>query len=103
MAPATPQKARRRNKKPAGEVSFADDVLKHSAGDVVNTAIVRNKSAKTTTLPETPLESLMWSARGESPWIVLTIILMVVGLFRWAAGLWGYSGMVFQVMDIAIY
>jgi hypothetical protein len=27
-----------------------------------------------------------------SQWEVLPLILMVVGLFRWAAGLWGYSG-----------
>ncbi len=27
-----------------------------------------------------------------SQWELLPLILMVVGLFRWAAGLWGYSG-----------
>lgn len=35
----------------------------------------------------------MWPARGSvSQWEVLPLQLMVVGLFKWAAGLWGYSG-----------
>ncbi|KAK1452353.1 ALG8 glycosyltransferase family ALG6 [Colletotrichum melonis] len=43
--------------------------------------------------PIFPLASFLWPARGSvSQWEVLPLILMVVGLFRWAAGLWGYSG-----------
>ncbi|KAM0152599.1 hypothetical protein ACHAPG_007540 [Botrytis cinerea] len=43
--------------------------------------------------PTYPLASLLWSARSStSQWVVLPLILMAVGLFRWAAGLWGYSG-----------
>ncbi|RYO77238.1 hypothetical protein DL766_003830 [Monosporascus sp. MC13-8B] len=43
--------------------------------------------------PSFPLAALLWPARGSlSQWEVLPLILMVVGLFRWAAGLWGYSG-----------
>ncbi|KAF5516300.1 putative dolichyl pyrophosphate Man9GlcNAc2 alpha-1,3-glucosyltransferase [Colletotrichum siamense] len=44
-------------------------------------------------VPVFPLASFLWPARGSvSQWEVLPLILMVVGLFRWAAGLWGYSG-----------
>lgn len=43
--------------------------------------------------PSFPLAAFLWPARGSvSQWVVLPLILMVVGLFRWAAGLWGYSG-----------
>ncbi|KAL2154877.1 hypothetical protein VTH82DRAFT_3553 [Thermothelomyces myriococcoides] len=43
--------------------------------------------------PAFPLEAFLWPARGTaSQWELLPLILMVVGLFRWAAGLWGYSG-----------
>ncbi|KAI0022995.1 glycosyltransferase family 57 protein [Xylariomycetidae sp. FL0641] len=43
--------------------------------------------------PSFPLAALLWPARSSlSQWEVLPLILMVVGLFRWAAGLWGYSG-----------
>ncbi|KAH6890554.1 ALG6, ALG8 glycosyltransferase family-domain-containing protein [Thelonectria olida] len=43
--------------------------------------------------PAFPLASFLWPARtSSSQWEVLPAILMVVGLFRWAAGLWGYSG-----------
>lgn len=43
--------------------------------------------------PSFPLAAFLWPARGSvSPWEGLPLILMVIGLFRWAAGLWGYSG-----------
>ncbi|EER28714.1 dolichyl pyrophosphate Man9GlcNAc2 alpha-1,3-glucosyltransferase, putative [Coccidioides posadasii C735 delta SOWgp] len=43
--------------------------------------------------PAFPLVSFLWPARtGVSQWLILPIILMAVGLFRWAVGLWGYSG-----------
>lgn len=43
--------------------------------------------------PSFPLAAFLWPARSSSSqWEVLPLILMVVGLFRWAAGLWGYSG-----------
>lgn len=43
--------------------------------------------------PSFPLSAFLWPARSSvSQWEVLPLILMVVGLFRWAAGLWGYSG-----------
>lgn len=43
--------------------------------------------------PAFPLVSFLWSARaGVSQWLILPLILMAVGLFRWAVSLWGYSG-----------
>lgn len=43
--------------------------------------------------PSFPLAAFLWPARGSvSQWEVLPLVLMAVGLFRWAAGLWGYSG-----------
>lgn len=43
--------------------------------------------------PSFPLAALLWPARSShSQWEVLPLVLMVVGLFRWSAGLWGYSG-----------
>ncbi|KAF7587345.1 Glucosyltransferase-like protein [Aspergillus hancockii] len=46
--------------------------------------------------PAFPLVSFLWAARaGVSQWLILPLILLAVGLFRWAVSLWGYSG--FQV------
>ncbi|KAL2271142.1 hypothetical protein VTJ83DRAFT_513 [Remersonia thermophila] len=46
-----------------------------------------------TRVPTFPLAALLWPARGSvSQWELLPLILMTAGLFRWAAGLWGYSG-----------
>jgi len=43
--------------------------------------------------PAFPLVALFWPARkATSQWAMLPLILMAVGLFRWSAGLWGYSG-----------
>ncbi|KAJ5357470.1 hypothetical protein N7541_004628 [Penicillium brevicompactum] len=43
--------------------------------------------------PAFPLVSFLWGARaGVSQWLILPLILMAVGLFRWAVSLWGYSG-----------
>ncbi|MCJ1414842.1 Glucosyltransferase-like protein [Xylographa parallela] len=49
---------------------------------------------KTTELaPAFPLVSFLWPGRkSTSQWIVLPLILMVAGLFRWTVGIWGYSG-----------
>ncbi|KAE8157170.1 glycosyl transferase [Aspergillus tamarii] len=59
-----------------------------------NALIVDDGNGKHT--PAFPLASFLWAARaGVSQWLILPLILMVVGLFRWAVSLWGYSG--FQV------
>jgi hypothetical protein len=46
--------------------------------------------------PAFPLVAFLWPAKGgTSQWIILPLVLMVVGLYRWTAGLWGYSGTLF--------
>jgi len=50
--------------------------------------------------PAFPLASFFWPARGGvSQWIVLPVILLIVGLFRWSTALWPYSGTLFCVVD----
>ncbi|QSS60281.1 glucosyltransferase [Histoplasma capsulatum] len=57
-----------------------------------NIDLITNTDA-TQPSPTFPLVSFLWTARaGVSQWVVLPLILMVVGLFRWSTGLWGYSG-----------
>ncbi|KAK3995376.1 ALG6, ALG8 glycosyltransferase family-domain-containing protein [Cladorrhinum sp. PSN332] len=55
-----------------------------------NTASSIDKFAR---VPSFPLAAFFWPARGSvSQWELLSLILMAAGLFRWASGLWGYSG-----------
>lgn len=43
--------------------------------------------------PAFPLVAFFWPARkNTSQWVILPLVLMFVGLFRWCAGFWGYSG-----------
>jgi alpha-1,3-glucosyltransferase len=57
------------------------------------TDIVKFTSEDNTVAPEFPLVAFLWPTRGTtSQWILLPLILMVVGLFRWSLGLWGHSG-----------
>ena len=77
MASASPasHKPRRKGKK---TTEFDSKVVKTEA-------LVRT--------PSFPLAAFLWPARSSlSQWEVLPLILMAVGLFSWAAGLWGYSG-----------
>ncbi|KAI0837749.1 glycosyltransferase family 57 protein [Hypoxylon sp. FL0890] len=75
-ASPTPHKPRRKTKKTA----HLDSTV-----HVKPEALIRT--------PSFPLAAFLWPARSSlSQWEVLPLILMVVGLFRWAAGLWGYSG-----------
>ncbi|KAI1176215.1 ALG8 glycosyltransferase family ALG6 [Nemania sp. FL0916] len=81
MAPASamssPHKPRRKTKKTA---HFDVDVKPEAE------PLVRS--------PTFPLEGILWPARyALSQWEILPLVLMAVGLFRWAAGLWGYSGL----------
>ncbi|OJJ48170.1 hypothetical protein ASPZODRAFT_150453 [Penicilliopsis zonata CBS 506.65] len=84
MAPPTPSSHRPRKKhKLPGSVPGSNNSLILSSGN--------EKS-----FPAFPLVSFLWAGRaGVSQWLILPLILMAVGLFRWAVSLWGYSG--FQV------
>ncbi|QPG97386.1 hypothetical protein C2857_006240 [Epichloe festucae Fl1] len=56
-------------------------------------ALIRTRSEALVRDPSFPLAAFLWPARTSSTqWEVLPAILMVACLFRWAAGLWGYSG-----------
>ncbi|EFQ35249.1 ALG8 glycosyltransferase family ALG6 [Colletotrichum graminicola] len=88
MTGPSPHKPRRRGRKTS---SNGDD----GAGTVINASTESQvlKKEALVKVPVFPLASFLWPARGSvSQWQVLPLILMVVGLFRWAAGLWGYSG-----------
>ncbi|KAL8645509.1 MAG: hypothetical protein Q9210_006668 [Variospora velana] len=51
------------------------------------------KSKPSTPSPQFPLASFLWPAKkSTSQWVILPLVLMAVGLFRWATGFWGYSG-----------
>lgn len=53
--------------------------------------------------PVFPLGAFLWAARSSvTQWEVLPLILMVAGMFRWAAGLWGYSGAFSRSWSIAL-
>jgi alpha-1,3-glucosyltransferase len=81
MAPSVPSSYRpRKKRKSAALFAGSNNPLTIDAGE--------GKAA-----PAFPLVSFLWGARaGVSQWLVLPLILMTVGLFRWAVSLWGYSG-----------
>ena len=79
---SSPHKPRRRNKKvPPGSSSN----LQQSTPAAAPKGHAQE--------PQFPLAAFLWSARnGTSQWVILPLILMIAGLFRWALGFWGYSG-----------
>jgi hypothetical protein len=65
----------------------SDDLSTSSRHGTTITASDGSKS------PAFPLAAFLWPARGGvSQWIVLPLILMAVGLYRWCTALWPYSG-----------
>ncbi|KAJ5372757.1 hypothetical protein N7517_004763 [Penicillium concentricum] len=83
MAPPTPSSHRPRKKRKVATSPGSNNNLILDLGD--------GKQS-----PAFPLVSFLWAARaGVSQWLILPLVLMAVGLFRWAVSLWGYSG--FQV------
>ncbi|KAL2866986.1 dolichyl-P-Glc:Man(9)GlcNAc(2)-PP-dolichol alpha-1,3-glucosyltransferase ALG6 [Aspergillus lucknowensis] len=83
MAPPTPAYRPRKKRKSAALFTNSNSSLIVGAGE--------GKSA-----PTFPLVSFLWGTRtGVSQWLLLPLVLMTVGLFRWGVSLWGYSG--FQV------
>jgi hypothetical protein len=82
MAAPSPHKPRRKVKKS----SNGSEVSSVASSSVT-------KRPPPSTKPTYPLAAFLWPARSSvSQWEILPLILMAVGLFRWAAGLWGYSG-----------
>lgn len=81
MAPPMPSSYRPRKKRKLQPLSPSAN----------NDLILEPGSSKAA--PAFPLVSFLWAARGgTSQWLILPLILMAVGLFRWAVSLWGYSG-----------
>ncbi|PLB52620.1 ALG6, ALG8 glycosyltransferase [Aspergillus steynii IBT 23096] len=79
MAPPNPSHRPRKKRKFASSLAGSNDSL------------ILETDGKSS--PAFPLVSFLWAARaGVSQWLVLPLILMAVGLFRWAVSLWGYSG-----------
>lgn len=81
MAPPTPSSHRPRKKRKIATSPSSNNNLILDLGE--------GKQS-----PAFPLVSFLWAARaGVSQWLILPLVLMAVGLFRWAVSLWGYSGM----------
>ena len=77
----SPHKPRRKAKQGANAANLVGSVSNVNSAETMARA------------PAFPLAAFLWPARGSvSQWELLPLILMAVGLFRWAAGLWGYSG-----------
>ncbi|TKX26949.1 dolichyl pyrophosphate Man9GlcNAc2 alpha-1,3-glucosyltransferase-like protein [Elsinoe australis] len=79
----TPSKARHtpRKKRPSSAPLLVSD----------NGALLQVGSSQQ---PAFPLAAFLLPAKGSvSQWVSVPLLLMAVGLFRWALGFWGYSGM----------
>ena len=60
--------------------------------NVDNGALIQDTETKTLR-PAFPLVAFLLPAKGRvSQWVTIPLILMAVGLFRWATGFWLYSG-----------
>ncbi|KAI4223074.1 MAG: hypothetical protein L6R36_005676 [Xanthoria steineri] len=66
---------------------------KEDISDATSRDVARPHLGTSSSSPQFPLASFLWPAKNSvSQWVTLPLILMVVGLFRWATGFWGYSG-----------
>lgn len=78
-APSTPHKSRKKKQRQLVRSNTLTDIAKLVPGsDLIN--------------PEFNLVAFLLPARGRSQWISIPLILIFTGLFRWAVGIWGYSG-----------
>ena len=76
----TPHKSRKKNKDPSQTMNTSNEV-----------SLSESKASAQT--PGFPLVAFFWPTReNTSQWVILPLVLMIVGLFRWCTGLWGYSG-----------
>jgi len=68
--------------------------------NVDNGALVQDTETKTLR-PAFPLVAFLLPAKSSvSQWVTLPLILMAVGLFRWATGFWSYSGTNYYVYTL---
>jgi alpha-1,3-glucosyltransferase len=83
MPPHTPASHRPRRKRKASQLVSAS-----SNGTVLLDADTQRE------VPAFPLAAFFWPIKGTpvSQWVILSLILMAVGLFRWVTGFWQYSG-----------
>lgn len=78
--PGMPHKSRKKKKDPSQTTNTSNEV-----------SLPESKASAQT--PAFPLVAFFWPARkSTSQWVILPLVLMIVGLFRWCTGLWGYSG-----------
>ena len=83
MPPHTPASHRPRRKRKASQLVSAS-----SNGTVLLDAPTQREK------PAFPLAAFFWPIKGTpvSQWVILSLVLMAVGLFRWVTGFWQYSG-----------
>ena len=83
MPPHTPASHRPRRKRKASHLVSAS-----SNGTVLLDAPTQREK------PAFPLAAFFWPIKGTpvSQWVILSLVLMAVGLFRWVTGFWQYSG-----------
>ena len=75
-----PHKSRKKKKDPSQTMHTSNEI-----------SLPDSKASAQT--PAFPLVAFFWPARNNtSQWVILPVVLMIVGLFRWCTGLWGYSG-----------
>jgi len=99
-APPSPSPSpRRRGKKTAAVASSASTTTNVTKTATTAAAAARRLPTSSkhpdalVRAPGFPLAAFLWPARGSaSQWEILPLILLVAALFRWAAGLWRYSG-----------
>lgn len=75
---STPHKPRKKKRQLVRSNTLTDIAKVEPGSDSIN--------------PEFNLVSFLLPARGKSQWISIPLILIFIGLFRWATGIWGYSG-----------
>lgn len=87
-APPSPYKARKRTKGDSPPTLSSNELARPDKKAGVQS-------------PAFPLVAFFWPAKKDtSQWMILPLVLMVVGLFRWCAGLWGYSGIDFWAKSL---
>jgi alpha-1,3-glucosyltransferase len=101
----SPHKPRRKAKKAGSDLANSSSATKDAPPSSSSRPAAAGRAGAPAVAPGRPaypLAALLWPARGKGPvsqWESLPLILMAVGLFRWAAGMWGYSGECLRVLS----